>query len=63
MRLANSVLEQNASGLIDPVDSDGSQANRLRGNYGENAGAVVFVRGAQPVIINNVFQDLSLIHI
>jgi hypothetical protein len=57
LRLANSVLEQNASGLIDPVDSDGSQANRLRGNYGENAGAVVFVRGAQPVIINNVFQD------
>jgi hypothetical protein len=47
LRLTNSILERNASGL-DTSDRNG----RLN-----NAAATVFVRGAHPVIVNNVIQN------
>ncbi len=47
VRMTNSVLENNASGL----------ASSNRNGRGMNSEAVVFVRGAQPIIVDNVFRD------
>ncbi|MFO0913884.1 MAG: NF038122 family metalloprotease [Pirellulales bacterium] len=49
-RLTNSTLEFNGSGI-------GGQATGDRVGRGTNDKSVVFVRGAQPVIINNVIQN------
>jgi hypothetical protein len=46
-RLTNSVLEENASGL----------ASSTRNGRGMNSEAVVFVRGAQPIIVDNIFRN------
>jgi hypothetical protein len=50
LRLANSILENNASGL----------ASSNRNGRGPNRDAVVFIRGAQPVILDNTFRDNNL---
>ncbi|HUE72938.1 MAG TPA: GEVED domain-containing protein [Pirellulaceae bacterium] len=47
VRIANSFLESSASG----------QTSQNRAGRGDNADAVIFVRGAQPVIVNNVFRN------
>jgi len=47
VRVANSVFEHN-TGDIDPGNRDG---------HGPVSAATMFVRGAQPVIINNVIRD------
>ena len=49
-RLANSVFEFNASGF-------GGQAPSSRFGRGSNEEAVVFVRSAQPVIVDNTFRN------
>ncbi len=48
VRVAHSTLENNASGL----DGD-----LIRGGRGFNDAAAIFVRGAQPVIYDNIFRD------
>ena len=59
-RIANSVLEGNANGMggQGPIDRLGRPANE---NYplGNNAsrGSTIFVRGSQPVFLNNVLQN------
>lgn len=55
VRLTNSIVRDNASGV--------SSSNR--NGRGTNAAATVFVRGAQPTIVNNVFRDNqgTVIHI
>jgi hypothetical protein len=50
LRLANSVLTDNENGR-------GGQADATRGGRGQNDEAVVFVRGAQPVVLNNVIKN------
>lgn len=50
VRVAHSVFEQNAGGT-------GGQSSANRGGRGENGEALVFVRGAQPVLLGNVMQD------
>ncbi len=52
LRLSNSKLELNAAGNINSSTSD-------RGGRGANAESVVFVRGAQPVLVDNVIVDNS----
>ncbi|HEV3345121.1 MAG TPA: PPC domain-containing protein, partial [Pirellulales bacterium] len=56
VRIANSVFQNNAGG-----DSSGDAdpfRNGLQNNATSNGiGATIFVRGAQPVIVNNVIQD------
>ena len=47
LRVANSFLENN----------DASQTNNDRNGRGNNADTVIFIRGAQPVIVNNVFRN------
>ena len=47
VRIANSTFTKNAAGLAD-TDRNGR---------GTNAAATVFVRGAQPVIVQNVIRD------
>lgn len=47
VRIANSVLENNASG-----DAAGNRNGR-----GSNTNTVIFVRGAQPVIVNNIIRN------
>ena len=47
LRLTNSILEHNASGL----------ASTDRNGRGMNREAVIFVRGAQPVIVDNIFRN------
>lgn len=49
VRIANSRFEQNEDG-VDVGDDD-------RNGRGVNTPAVIFVRGAAPVIANNLFQD------
>jgi len=49
-RIANSTLENNASGR-------GGQAGANRDGHTFNEAAVIFVRGSQPVIVNNVIRD------
>ncbi len=51
VRIANSVLQFNASG-----DSSGD-ADPFRNGLQGNDGATIFVRGAQPVIVNNTFLN------
>jgi VCBS repeat-containing protein len=57
LRLTNSTIRNNASGV--------ETSNPNRTGRGSNAAATVFVRGAQPIIVQNVFQDNagSVIHI
>ena len=50
-RIANSTFEFNASGSSNS-GPDGKRADRE-----SNGSAVIFVRGAQPVIVNNVFHE------
>jgi hypothetical protein len=47
LRVANSFLENN----------DASQTNNDRNGRTNNADTVIFIRGAQPVIVNNVFRN------
>ncbi|MCU0963288.1 MAG: peptidase, partial [Pirellulaceae bacterium] len=49
-RIANSVIEQNDPGT-------GGQGPNDRFGRGPNDGATIFVRGAQPVILNNIIRD------
>jgi len=49
-RVTNSLIENNADGT-------GGQSTPNRGGHGTNAEAVIFVRGAQPIIVNNVLRD------
>ncbi|MFN6128852.1 MAG: tandem-95 repeat protein [Planctomycetota bacterium] len=59
-RISNSVFEENANGMggQGPIDRLGRPANE---NYplGNNAsrGSTVFVRGSQPIFLNNIFQN------
>tara|TARA_R110002111_G_scaffold256979_3_gene324753 strand:- start:89044 stop:104352 length:15309 start_codon:yes stop_codon:yes gene_type:complete len=46
-RISNSVLENNASG----------QTGSNRNGRGNNGSATIFVRGAQPIIVDNIFQN------
>jgi VCBS repeat-containing protein len=57
LRLTNSTIRDHASGQ--------ETANPNRNGRGSNAAAVLFVRGAQPIVVNNVFRDNagSVIHI
>ncbi|MGQ0635934.1 MAG: matrixin family metalloprotease [Planctomycetaceae bacterium] len=48
VRITNSLFRNNADG-----NAQGNSRNGLL----DNAPAVIFVRGAQPVIVNNVFED------
>jgi hypothetical protein len=50
-RMANSTVEQSKSG------TDSSVADPKRAGRGTNAEAVVFVRGAQPILVSNRFRD------
>ena len=58
VRLANSIIENNADGIVSGNDP-------TRDNRGTHNSAVVFVRQAQPIIVNNIFRDNagSVIHI
>ncbi|MCL4200996.1 MAG: choice-of-anchor L domain-containing protein [Pirellulaceae bacterium] len=49
-RIANSIIEQNALGT-------GGQGPVSRFGRGTNAGATIFVRGSQPVLLNNIIRD------
>lgn len=51
-RIANSVLEFNASGV-------GGQAEPQRAGRGNNEQAAIFVRGAQPIIVGNIIRDTT----
>ncbi|QDS90768.1 Dockerin type I repeat protein [Rosistilla ulvae] len=53
VRVANTTFEFNASGL-------GGQAGVQRDGHGFNEPAVIFVRDAQPVIVDNVIQNNSV---
>ena len=57
LRLTDSVLESNATGVPNAATGDGSQANDLRGDFSTNEIGVIFVRGAQPIIVNNIIRD------
>lgn len=46
-RISNSILENNASG----------QTGSNRNGRGSNDDATIFVRGAQPIILDNIFRD------
>lgn len=50
VRISNTVYENNASGF-------GGQSSTNRDGHGFNEAAIVFVRGSQPVIINNIFRE------
>ncbi|MEM7311585.1 MAG: hypothetical protein AAF497_00395, partial [Planctomycetota bacterium] len=52
-RIANSRFERNADGVGGQTPSDTS----ARAGRGNNDEAVIFVRGAQPVIVNNTFVE------
>ena len=49
-RITNSVIENSAGGI-------GGQATPNRGGHGPNASAVIFVRGARPIIVGNTIYD------
>jgi VCBS repeat-containing protein len=49
-RVANSILDSNASGATNLGSTN-------RDTRGVNEGAVIFVVGSQPVIINNIFKN------
>lgn len=50
VRIANSTLENNASGV-------GGAATENRNGAGFNEPAAIFVRGAQPIIVDNIIRD------
>ena len=50
VRITNSIIENSASGI-------GGQATPNRGGHSPNESAVIFVRGAQPIIVNNIIHD------
>ena len=52
VRLADSTLEYNADGTGADTASDGERNGRE-----DNGSATIFVRGAQPVIVNNLFEN------
>ena len=55
-RLTNSLIEDNADGYGTRNEADAQLANPSRRNgRGTNADATIFVRGAQPIIVNNTF--------
>ncbi|MFV2068888.1 MAG: DVUA0089 family protein, partial [Pirellulales bacterium] len=47
LRLTNSIIEQNA----------GISAGSTRKGRGANAATTIFVRGSQPIVVNNIIQD------
>jgi hypothetical protein len=49
-RIANSIIEQNALGT-------GGQGPATRFGRGINEGATIFVRGSQPILLNNIIRD------
>src|SRR5205807_4467685 len=51
LRITNSLLQHNAGGAAVPGDD--------RNGRGTNADAVIFVRGAQPIIVGNIIRDNS----
>ncbi|MFO0869977.1 MAG: Ig-like domain-containing protein [Pirellulales bacterium] len=50
LRLVNSVVEQNSTGI-------GGQGPTLRLGRLDNRTAVLFARGTQPVVVNNIFRN------
>jgi hypothetical protein len=56
VRIANSIIEQSATGR-------GGQAPDSRFGDGFNEPATIFVRGAQPVIINNIIRNNAAVAI
>jgi hypothetical protein len=52
LRLTNSLLQFN--------DGGGAAANDTRNGRGPNSDAVIFIRGAQPILVNNILRDNSL---
>ncbi|MBI2481187.1 MAG: hypothetical protein HYV60_21875, partial [Planctomycetia bacterium] len=50
VRVANSLIEDNAFG----------KSNGNRNGRGRNTGATVFVRGAQPTIVNNIIRNNAI---
>lgn len=54
-RIANSILEFNASGF-NPVDGNPASLETRFGR-GFNRPGTIFVRGAQPTIVNNILRD------
>ncbi|MGB4712244.1 MAG: hypothetical protein WBH28_27545, partial [Fuerstiella sp.] len=58
LRLANSIVENNANGIVSGTDG-------TRDNRGTHNAATIFVRQAQPLILNNIFRNNlgSVIHI
>ncbi|MEO8268943.1 MAG: hypothetical protein ABI557_04425, partial [Aureliella sp.] len=50
LRLANSRLESNGTGARTSTDAD-------RGGRGQNAPGTIFVRGAQPIIVDNILSN------
>jgi subtilisin-like proprotein convertase family protein len=48
VRITNSILEHNDDGFVSAIDRNGR---------GTNAASTIFVRGAQPIIINNIIRD------
>ncbi|MCC7334890.1 MAG: pre-peptidase C-terminal domain-containing protein [Pirellulaceae bacterium] len=50
LRLAHSRLESNATGSRTSTDAD-------RGGRGQNSPGTIFVRGAQPIIVDNIFSN------
>ncbi|MGN6135087.1 MAG: hypothetical protein ACTHOU_11350, partial [Aureliella sp.] len=50
LRVAHSRFENNAAGSLTTTDAD-------RGGRGDNASGVIFVRGAQPVIVDNTIYN------
>ncbi len=54
-RLTNSVIENNAEGV-------GGQGPLDRFGRGYNRVATVFVRGAQPIIVDNIFRDNNTLY-
>jgi len=52
LRVANSIFEQNRDGV-------GGTAPASRYGRTANASGTIFARGAQPIIINNIFRDNS----
>ncbi len=51
VRISNSLFEENESGVNNLT------TNTNRNGRGENSEATVFIRGAQPTIVTNIFQN------
>lgn len=50
LRLTNSRIEHNGNGATTSTDPD-------RGGRGQNSAGAIFVRGAQPIIVDNIILD------